>query len=98
MKTMIEIPDLMFHRVKSLAASRGITLERFFTDALEHQMSRYLSGEGTVADTRLPESGTPADPPWMEGFGQLADLGEEHRLVLGTIKDEFEKLAPEDTS
>ncbi len=94
MKTTIEIPDVTFRRAKFLALSRGITLKRFFTDALEHQMSRYLFGEGTVADTRLPESGTPADPPWMEGFGQLADLGEEHRLVLGTIKDEFEKLAP----
>ena len=98
MKTTIEIPDLMFRRVKSLAASRGITLKRFFTDALEQQIHRYLAGEESVADTRLSESDTPADPPWLEGFGQLADLGEEHRLVLGTIKDEFEKLAPEETS
>ena len=98
MKTTIEIPDLTFRRAKSLASSRGITLKRFFTDAVEHQMGRYLAGEGSVAGVRLPESGTPVDPPWMEGFGQLADLGEEHRLVLEMIEDEFEKLTPEEIS
>ena len=98
MKTTIEIPDLTFRRAKSFASSRGITLKRFFTDAVEQQMRRYLSGDGSVADAHLPEPDTQADPPWMEGFGQLADLGEEHRLVLEMIEDEFEKLAPEDIS
>ena len=32
----------------------------------------------------------------MAGFGGLSDLGDEHRLVLNAIEDEFERLAPDD--
>ncbi len=32
----------------------------------------------------------------MAGFGALSELAEEHRRVLGAIKEEFERLAPED--
>ena len=32
----------------------------------------------------------------MAGFGGLSDLGDEHRLVLDIIEDEFERLAPDD--
>ncbi len=31
----------------------------------------------------------------MAGFGGLSDLGDENRLVLNMIEDEFEKLAPD---
>ncbi|MCY4556450.1 MAG: hypothetical protein OXF79_08750 [Chloroflexi bacterium] len=33
----------------------------------------------------------------MQGFGELADLGDEHRIVLEAIEEEFEKLDPGDT-
>ncbi|MDE0056395.1 MAG: hypothetical protein OXT64_19360 [Gammaproteobacteria bacterium] len=36
------------------------------------------------------------EPPWMAGFGGLSDLGDDHRLVLDAIEEEFEKLTPDD--
>ena len=86
MKTTIEIPDVMFRRAKALAAARGVTLKRLFTEALEDKLRR-----GTRAG--------PADdlePPWMAGFGALSDLSDENRRVLDMIEEEFEKLSPED--
>ena len=32
----------------------------------------------------------------MAGFGELADLSNENRRVIGAIEEEFETLAPED--
>ena len=86
MKTTIEIPDVMFRQAKALAAARGVTLKRLFTEALEGQLRRGASAR-------------PADniePPWMAGFGVLSDLADENRRILGVIEEEFEKLSPED--
>ena len=33
-----------------------------------------------------------ADPPWMEGYGALADLADENRKILKTIEIEFETI------
>ncbi len=81
MKTTIELPDITFRRAKILAASRGMTLKRFFTEALEEQLRR-CSGN--------------TEAPWMAGFGALSDLSDENRLVLSAIDQEFETLSPED--
>ena len=86
MKTTIELPDVMFRQAKALAAARGVTLKRLFTEALEDQLRRCARGN-PAAD---------AEPPWMAGFGVLADLSEENRRILDTIEEEFEKLSPED--
>ena len=43
MKTTIELPDATFRRAKTLAAGRGMTLKRFFTEALEEQLRRCAS-------------------------------------------------------
>ena len=88
MKTTIELPDSTFRQAKALAAAGGMTLKRFFTDAVERQLGRHAVGLRAPLDA--PE------PPWMEGFGELSDLGDEHRVVLETIEDEFEHLAPGD--
>ena len=85
MKTTIELPDVMFRRAKALAAARGITLKRLFSEALEDQLQR-----GTRAHDNAVE------PPWMAGFGALSDLSDENRRILGVIEEEFEKLSPED--
>ena len=85
MKTTIELPDVMFRRAKALAAARGVTLKRLFTEALEDQLRR-----GTRAHDDTVE------PPWMAGFGALSDLSDENRRILGVIEEEFEKLSPED--
>ncbi len=44
MKTTLELPDAMFRQAKALAAARGVTLRRFFTEALEEQLRRYTGG------------------------------------------------------
>lgn len=86
MKTTIELPDNTFRQAKLLAASRGMTLKRFFTDALEEKLRRCVRA-GPAREQQ---------PPWMAGFGALADLSNENRRVLGLIEEEFETLAPED--
>ena len=92
MKTNIELPDITFRRAKAFAAVHGITMRQFITDAVEQQLRRR-----TVAARVGPDpTGTTAEPPWMAGFGGLSDLGDEHRLVLNAIEDEFERRAPDD--
>ena len=48
MKTTIEIPDAVFRQVKALAASRGISLKRFFTEALQEHIRLSAWSEGLV--------------------------------------------------
>ena len=86
MKTTIEIPDTTFRQVKTYAASNGMSMKQFFTEALEEQLRR--SAECSAAATR--------ERPWMAGFGALADLARENRRILNSIDDEFENLDPED--
>ena len=86
MKTTIELPDAMFRQSKALAAARGVTLRRFFTEALEEKLRR-CAGRGRAGNE---------EPPWMAGFGALSDLSDENRRVLDAIEDEFERLSPED--
>lgn len=81
MKTTIELPESTFRLAKALAAGRGMTLKRFFTEALEEQLRR-CSGN--------------TEAPWMAGFGALSDLSVENRRVLAVIEQEFETLSPED--
>ena len=66
--------------------SRGISLKRFFIEALEEQLMR-----GTAA-THFGNG----QRPWMATFGELSDLGDEHRRILGIIEEEFGKLETED--
>ena len=88
MKTTVELPDALFRQSKALAAARGVTLRRFFTEALEEKLRRSAEG-GSAADE---------EPPWMAGFGALSDLADENRRVLEAIEMEFEKLPPEDAA
>lgn len=81
MKTTIELPEATFRQAKTLAAGRGMTLKRFFTEALEAQLRRCASN---------------TEAPWMAGFGALSDLSAENRHVLAVIEQEFETLSPED--
>ena len=96
MKTTIELADVTFRRAKAFAAGRGITLKRFFTDAEEQELSRHTA-VAPVRGARVDaELGVQSDPPWMGGFGGLADLGDDHRTVLDMIENEFEKLGADD--
>ncbi len=88
MKTTIELPDAIFRQAKTVAAARGMTLKRFFTEALVERLRNQTN------DVR----GRDADPPWMAGFGELAELSDETRRVLDVIDEEFERLSAEDLS
>ena len=87
MKTTVELPDAAFRTAKSFAASRGISLRQFLTEALIEKLDRSLKTNSASPDK---------DPPWMLGFGELADLKEENQRVLAKIEEEFETLDPQD--
>lgn len=84
MKTTLELPDEVFRQAKARAALRGIPLRQFVSEALEEKLSA-LSASPASAN----------EPPWMQGFGALADLREENRRVEAVIAEAFETLEPE---
>ena len=88
MKTTVELPDTLFRQSKALAAARGVTLRRFFTEALEEKLRRCTEGKSAGNE----------EPPWMAGFGALSDLSDENRRVLEVIEMEFERLSSEDAA
>jgi len=83
MKTTLELPDQSFRKAKALAASRGITLKAFFSEALEEKLQRANQSANQEA-------------PWMAGFGKLSDLSDETREVMAMIEEEFETIDAED--
>ena len=86
MKTTINLPDDTFWKAKAMAAARGMTLKRFFTEALKERLRR--------CTVETLNGGV--EPPWMAGFGALSDLADENRHVLNLIDEEFERLSAED--
>ena len=73
MKTTVELPEVLFRKVKALAVSCGMTLKQFSTEALEEHIRCY--------EVRT-------DPPWMTGFGALSDLSDENSRILDMIEEE----------
>ena len=86
MKTMIELPDDLLRQAEALAAARGVTVRRFFIEAVEARL-RHCAEEDRAGDT---------EPPWMAGFGALSHLADENRRVLADIEAEFGRLPSED--
>lgn len=86
MKTTVELPDATFRQAKVFAASHGMTFKQFFTEAVKEKLGRY---NREAADREK-------EPPWMAGFGVLADLSHENRRIMRVIEDEFERLDSED--
>ncbi len=84
MKATIDLPDAIFRQAKAIAAARGMTLKRFFSEAIDERLRR------DAEDTRSKG----VEPPWMAGFGELSDLAEENRHVLQSIEEEFERISP----
>ena len=80
MKTIVEIPDSLFRRAKSVAAERGIPLRALVSEAL--------------AD-KLPARGG-QDKPWMKTFGKLRSLHKETARINRIIEAEFDRVEPED--
>ena len=80
MKTTIDIPDDIFRLAKARASLSGISFRQFVTDTLRVQLQREV------------ELARPTDPPWMRGFGGLADLRDETARIRGLIEEEFEVI------
>jgi hypothetical protein len=83
-KTTIEIPDVLFRRVKSKAAERSQTLKEFVSEALQ---SKLASRKGPVR---------PGEPEWMQGFGRLRRLRRETARIQKRVDETFEIVEPED--
>ena len=82
MKTTLDLPAAALRQAKAVAADRGVTLKQFVTEALGEKLRR--------ASTPTT-SGRNAEPPWMAGFGALADLRDEkpphRRLDRGRVRE-----------
>jgi methyl coenzyme M reductase alpha subunit len=87
MKTTLDIPDPVFRQAKARAALRGVSLRQFVTEAIEEK----------VATPAARRAGL-AEPPWMRGFGALADLHQESREVDARIAETFDVIDEEDRS
>ncbi len=83
MKTTIDIPDELFRLAKARASLHGVSLRQFVTDTLRAQLERE---EKQARET---------DPPWMKGFGGLADLAGETVRIRAMIEEEFESIETE---
>lgn len=83
MKTTLDLPDAALRQAKAVAADHGVTLQQFVAEALDEKLRRASASRPSAGD---------AEPPWMAGFGALADLREENRRIEALIEDEFEKL------
>lgn len=81
MKTTLEIPDPIFRRAKSVAAQRGIPLRAFVTEAITEKLEASLKRE---------------EKPWVRLAGGLRHLHKETVRLNRAIKNEFEKIEPED--
>jgi hypothetical protein len=83
-KTTIEIPDVLFRRVKSRAAERGQTLKEFVSEALQEKLASRRS------------TAVPGEPGWMAGFGKLRALHKETERIQRRVEEAFEVVEPED--
>ena len=81
MKTTLEIPDALFRRAKSVAAQRGIPLRAFVTEAVAEKLEAGSKQE---------------EKPWLKLAGGLKHLHRETLRINRAMKEEFEKIEPED--
>jgi hypothetical protein len=80
MKTTLEVPDALFRRAKSAAAQRGIPFRELVSEALAEKLTL----------------GAPEDRPWMRTFGKLRGLRKESARINRMIREEFDRIEPED--
>jgi hypothetical protein len=81
MKTTVELPDHLLRRAKAAAATRGVSLKEFFTEAVER---------GLRAQAR------PTKPAWKELHGGLRSLRRETQKIRNVVEAEFEQVDAED--
>lgn len=83
MKTTIDIPDELLRLAKARASLGGVSLRQFVTDTLRARLERE------------EKRARATDPPWMKGFGGLADLAAETARIRSLIEEEFESIEME---
>lgn len=81
-KTTLELPDDLLRRAKAAAATRGVSLKTFFTEALERRL-------------QSPRGG--AQPTWKQLSGGLASLRRETARIRQLVDEEFEQVDDEDS-
>ncbi len=77
MKTTLDIPNTVYRRAKSAAASRGIPFRALVSEAL--------------ADKLRAQNDKDAKP-WMKTFGKLRHLHRETARINRIIEDEFGRI------
>jgi hypothetical protein len=85
MKTTLDLPDDLFRQVKSTAASRGILMKQFITEALIEKLA-----------TPYPAS---VARPWMKFAGCMAndpEMKAELHRITAIVEKEFGQVDPED--
>jgi len=82
-KTTLEIPDLLYRRLKASAAHQGRSV-------------RALVNEAIVEKLQKPSGEEAGGPPWRKAFGQLRHLSAETRRVDRVIRGEFSSVDPEE--
>jgi predicted transcriptional regulator len=82
-KTMLEIPDSLFRKLKATAARQGQTPAQIVQEALREKFART---EGAKVEAK----------PWMALAGGLKHLHEENLRIDRLIEAEFENSEPED--
>jgi hypothetical protein len=80
MKTILEIPDVLFRRAKSAAAEQGIPLRQLISEALAEKLRERDSVE----------------KPWISLFGGLRSLHKETVRINRILQAEFDQIEPED--
>ena len=78
---VVELDEATFQEARDQAAGRGMTLEQFVAEVVQEHLRR------STREAHDPDK----EPPWMAGFGVLADLRDENRRVLRMIEEEFER-------
>ena len=83
MRTTIELPDSLFREVKASAASQGMLLKDYVTEALQD---------------KLAKRPTHAEKPWMKFAGIAANDPEmvaELKRIEQIVDEHFEQIEPE---
>jgi hypothetical protein len=77
-KTAVELPDDLFRRAKTTAASKGMSLKELFSRAVEERLRR--------------DGARQVEPAWKALASNLAPLRKETRRIEARIDDEFGQL------
>lgn len=85
MKTTLDIPDVLFRKVKARAALEGRPMRDFVVEAL-----------GTKLQTATGTAAVVCEPAWKRCFGSLRKQHQALHAVQATVDREFETVNPDE--